>query len=243
MRHRVGAGVRGMAVPADGSQQALVIALAAAVRSLMADRGRVLIGLDGPDAAGKTTMADALGLELGDVAIRASIDGFHHPREVRLRRGALSAVGYYRDSFDYVRLCGELLAPFAGGADRVRTRTFDVRSDSAAGDNLADIPTAAVLVFDGVFLQRPETQHFWDLTVYLDVPPEVSLARAILRDASLLGSPETIADRYHHRYLPGQELYRRDVDPKTRADVVVENSHPAAPVVIRWLPVDVDDRP
>jgi uridine kinase len=48
------------------------------------------VALDGPDAAGKTTLADELAARLvpGDRdVIRASIDGFHRPRLERRRRG------------------------------------------------------------------------------------------------------------------------------------------------------------
>ena len=61
---------------------------------------RVLVAFDGPDAAGKTTMANALVGQLPGQVVLASIDGFHHPRERRLRRGSLSPEEYYRDSFD-----------------------------------------------------------------------------------------------------------------------------------------------
>ena len=54
----------------------------------------VRVGIDGIDAAGKTYLADELAdhlKESGRGIIRASIDGFHHPREIRSRRGDLIA--------------------------------------------------------------------------------------------------------------------------------------------------------
>jgi uridine kinase len=60
-----------------------------------------LVGVDGPDAAGKTTPADHLADALEVPTLRVSIDGFHQPRELRYQRGELSAEGYYHDSFDY----------------------------------------------------------------------------------------------------------------------------------------------
>jgi uridine kinase len=70
--------------------------------------------VDGIDGAGKTTFADELAAVLrdrGHAVIRALVDGFHNPREVRYRRGRRSAVGYYLDSFDYDRLRRVLLDP------------------------------------------------------------------------------------------------------------------------------------
>src|ERR671937_2719322 len=64
----------------------------------------VRVTIDGPDAAGKTTLADELAARLRArqrVVIRASIDGFHRPRAERYRRGDESPHGYYNDSFDF----------------------------------------------------------------------------------------------------------------------------------------------
>jgi uridine kinase len=50
------------------------------------------VGIDGRDAAGKTTLADALAAALPPPVTRVSIDDFHRPAEQR--------VDYYRDAFD-----------------------------------------------------------------------------------------------------------------------------------------------
>jgi uridine kinase len=63
-------------------------------------RGRV--GVDGPDAAGKTTLAAALAARTGLPHVRA--DDFLNPPEVRYARGPLDPDGYYADAFDLPRL-------------------------------------------------------------------------------------------------------------------------------------------
>src|SRR5882724_630720 len=158
----------------------LVDRLAAAVDGLWPSR-RVLVAVDGPDAAGKTTLANALAQRAARPTVRASIDDWHRSRDVRLRRGDLSPVGYYEDSFDYDALTAHLLHPFRGGATRVRTAQFNVKSDERADAHAERLPDAAALLFDGVFLLRPELQQLWDLTIYLHVPPAVTLARAMRR--------------------------------------------------------------
>ena len=83
--------------------------------------------MDGPDAAGKTTLAAELAGRLAgkrDV-IRASIDGFHRPRAQRYRRGDLSPEGAYHDTFDYGAVRAVLLDPLGpGGSRRYRTAVF-----------------------------------------------------------------------------------------------------------------------
>jgi uridine kinase len=190
-------------------------------------------GIDGPDASGKTTLADQLAADIGPRAVRASIDGFHNPVHVRRQRGDLSPEGYYDDSFDYPSLIGELLEPFASGGLRVRTARFDQEVELPARVDV-EIPAQAVLVFDGVFLLRAELRPVWTLAVYLTVDARETMRRALARDTDRFGSEADVKRRYAERYLPGQALYRREARPESRADVVVDNTHPAAPIVLRW---------
>ena len=94
------------------------------------------------------------------------------------------------------------------------------------------MPERAVRVVDGVSLHRPELRSRWPLSLHLHGPEEESLRRAAVRDRELMGAE--VEHRYRVRYLPGQVLYRRAVDPAATADVVVDNTDPAAPVVLRW---------
>lgn len=206
--------------------------LASVVDSLPSER-RVLVAIDGPDAAGKTTLAAQIGQAVRRPVVTASIDGWHNPREVRLRRGELSPEGYFLDSFDLEALASECLAPFRSGAVTVQTAKFDYRTEAAAGAALAPEAEAALL-FEGVFLQRPELLAFWDLRVYVHVPESVTLSRALRRDLNLFGSEAEVRRRYEGRYLPGQALYRAAASPTEAADIVIDNSDPERPRIIKW---------
>ncbi len=59
-------------------------------KSLSIARDRAIIAIDGVDGSGKTTLADELAVVIaafGRNVVRASIDGFHHPRERRYLLG------------------------------------------------------------------------------------------------------------------------------------------------------------
>ncbi|HEX6676686.1 MAG TPA: uridine kinase [Actinomycetes bacterium] len=201
----------------------------------------VRVAVDGPDAAGKTTLADELATVLearGRTVVRASVDGFHRPRAERYRRGERSPEGYWLDSFDHQAIRASLLDPLGpGGSRRYRTRTFDFRRDRPRAAPVRVAPEDAILVFDGVFLLGPELDPAWDFRIFVDVPFSETLRRAVARDRDLFGSADAVRERYRQRYVPGQRLYFAAARPREHADVVVDNRDPAAPklVAARWL--------
>jgi uridine kinase len=196
----------------------------------------IRVAIDGPDASGKTTFANALADELGRrdrEIIRASIDGFHLPRERRYRRGANSAEGYYLDSFDHHAVREELLLPLGpNGNRRCRLAVFNFRENVGVLDNAHTAKPDAVLLFDGVFLLRPELIDLWDLRIFLFIEFSEVLRRVALRDRDLFGSSDAAVKRYRIRYVPGQEIYFRTVRPWNLADVVLDNSDPTSPVIL-----------
>jgi uridine kinase len=189
------------------------------------------IGIDGVDASGKTSLADELVAPLmgqGRSIVRSSIDGFHRPRAERYERGKQSPEGYFRDSFQLDRIVRDLLVPLGpAGSRRIKRAVFDYRNDSPVHLPEEDVPADAILLFDGVFLHRRELVSFWDVTIYLDVPFEITVRRAAGRD----GWPADVEAVENRRYLEGQRLYLRECNPQAVASIVVDNSDLARPVI------------
>jgi len=200
----------------------------------------IRVAIDGIDAAGKTMLADELAPEverLGRPVIRSSVDGFHNPAAVRRRRGPLSPEGYYRDSFDHEGLLQNLLRSLGpGGSLEFRREIFDFRSDQPIDAPPETANPDAVLLFDGVFLLRPELRGEWDFAIFLRVGFPIAVARAEARDLHLFGSVEEVARRYRERYVPGQRLYLKEAKPERWATVIVDNDDPLHPVVLNRAP-------
>jgi hypothetical protein len=55
-------------------------------------------------------------------------------------------------------------------------------------------PVDAVLIFEGVFLMRPELIDRWDLRIFVSAAFEETVARARSRDAVRNGTPSTSSD-------------------------------------------------
>jgi uridine kinase len=102
----------------DSLRLACVRRLAAWLASIERDHA-VRVAVDGPDAAGNTTLARELAACLTDVhcrpAICVSLDGFHFDKRRRYRRGRLSPEGYIDDAFDYAALRRVVLDPLGPG--------------------------------------------------------------------------------------------------------------------------------
>jgi uridine kinase len=194
----------------------------------------VRVAIDGVDAAGKTTLADEIAEVLRATrqqdVIRASIDGFHRPRAARHLRGALSPLGYYADSFDMSAVRTFLLDPLGPDGDlRYRSAVYDYRADRPVETPDALAAPDSVLVFDGIFLLRPELRGAWDLRVFVSVGFAEILRRAGRRDADLFGTVAQVRHRYHARYIPAQRHYVAAERPAYDADIVVYNDDPARP--------------
>jgi uridine kinase len=68
--------------------------------------------------------------------------------------------------------------------------------------------------------------------IWLDVPFEVTVERAIARDGRNGGDAAVTRAKYEHRYVPGQRLYMRDCRPRDRARIVVDNSVLDRPAIV-----------
>ena len=196
--------------------------------------GRIVLGVDGIDGAGKTTFADGFAevFAEADVAVfRASLDDFLRPRAERYAHGRDSAVGFYRDTYDIPTFRRVLLDPFrdgarTSGATGFQLAAFDHRRDAPVEARWTTGPADAVLIVDGMFLQSPETQGIWNWTVWLEAPFAVAYARVSERDGT---DPDPDAPA-NARYRGGQEIYLREARPSAAASAIVDNTDPARPL-------------
>lgn len=194
------------------------------------------VGVDGVDGAGKTVFGDELAGLLqvsGRRVIRASVDSFHNPRALRYRQGRHSAEGFFQDSYDYAQLQAVLLDPLSlGGDGRYRPAVFDHHTDAPVVAPEEQAASGAILVFDGIFLHRPELRDYWDLSVFLEVSVAVSVSRCAARDGS---SPDP-QDPGQRRYVAGQQIYLRTCEPQRHATFVINNDLLDAPYVVAQRP-------
>lgn len=216
-----------------GRRVAVLAALARAV--LEVERSHpVRVAVDGPSAAGKSTLADELGAALRErtrrEVIRVSVDQFKRAVHLRTRFPRDSAESYYLDSWDNDGIRDQLLAPLVPGGDRrYRPALMDSAALTALDEPVRTAAADAILVADGCFLQRPELDPHWDLRIFVDIPFDEVLRRGVARDQAWMASAAEAEQRYRTRYIPGERRYLADVRPRERAQLVVDNLDFAAP--------------
>jgi uridine kinase len=189
--------------------------------------GRPLkVAIDGRCASGKTSLADKLAQGLrptGLNVLRPSVDGFHNPRAHRYRQGEYSAAGYYEDAFNYQAIEDYLLRPLSQQSFPVLCRQLahDVRADMPVNSPPIAVEANSVLLFDGVFLFRPELNAYWDFRILLDIDAATSVSRAVARDTA--DPPEITRRKYAERYEPAWQIYVAREHPASKADVIIDN--------------------
>lgn len=196
----------------------------------------VIVGIGGMAGSGKTMLARNLARLLenrGEPVCHVGIDEFHHPKAHRYRRGADSPEGYYRDSFDLHAFAEGALRPVFEAASfpvRFQVRHLDLARD-VEDRRFATLPADGVLLAEGVFLFRPELVRFLHLRIHVHADVDVVMERVRRRDLAVLGSLAAIERRYREKYLPGERLYEDEVRPRDLADIVLDNTDPANPVL------------
>jgi len=79
----------------------------------------------------------------------------------------------------------------------------------------------SILLFDGIFLHRPELRGYWDLSAFLRVEwARNHRVRGRAEQASL-------------RYSEGQARYLRECRPDERASLIIDNDDLASPFIVR----------
>lgn len=193
--------------------------------------GVYIVGIAGPSACGKTTLARALQRELQPTpsALLAHDDYYRDLSHLPLNQRPV------QDFDDPQALETDLLLAHLQALRRgevVQRPVYDFTTHTRAPHTEAVAP-APVVILEGIFiLAVPALRDACDLRVYVDTPPDICLARRILRDVQERGrTVQSCIEQYLRSVRPAQEAL---VLPSRRyADLIATGPEDAGCIVAR----------
>lgn len=175
--------------------------------------GRVKLAIEGGSASGKTTLAQLLS-RLYDCTVFHIDDFFLRPEQRIAERYA--EVG---GNVDRERFLAEVLHPLSRGED-VIYRRFDCATLTLCPP--VSVTPKRLAVIEGVYSMHPELASYYDLSVFLDISPELQKKRIEVRN-----SPE-MAIRFYNEWIPLEVRYFSELLIKEKCDIcisTVKTSH------------------
>lgn len=180
----------------------------------------LLVGIDGPGGAGKSTVAESVRSALEGAGLRVTVvpmDDFFLPGPSRPAGGPeQKSIG---GDFDWQRLRDQVLVPVAHG-NPARHQRYDWNRDELA--EWQETPASGVIIVEGIYVTRDEIQSHYDLKVWIDAPRPVRLARGLERDG--VGA----RSRWETDWMPSEDRYIAAHRPRERADLMVDGTRGVA---------------
>ena len=167
------------------------------------------IGIDGPGASGKSTLAVGLAEALPK-AVLVEGDDFYRPESDAGLSGS-EAGGL----FDLSRLASQVLVPHSQG-EEIRYQCFNW--DTGVLGSWVSRPGGTLLIVDGVYSTHEALRDFYDLRIWVNAPRAVRLARGLQRDG------EEARSKWVDVWMPAEDRYITDQAPQDYAHLVFDGT-------------------
>ncbi|MGX6743839.1 uridine kinase family protein [Streptomyces xantholiticus] len=175
--------------------------------------GRFLLGIDGPGASGKNTLAGQLAAHLAGAEI-VHVDDFYLPSAERASRSQEIGPG-----FDLARLREQVLAPASRG-ESVTYQKYDWDKDRLG--ELVTIAAGTPLIVEGVYSTQLAARPYYDYRLFCLAARETRLRRGLDRDGAEAESLWT------DEWMPAEDRYLAAEEPHLTADAVLHSDRDGA---------------
>ena len=166
-----------------------------------------VVAVAGGSASGKTTLGKLLS-HIYDCTVLHMDDFFLRPEQRTPER--LAEPG---GNVDRERFLSEVLIPLS------RRETISYRAFDCATRELTppiSITPKRLTVIEGAYAMHPALESYYELSVFLDVSPELQRERILKRN-----SPH-MAERFFNEWIPLERLYFSDLRVRERCDLTIE---------------------
>lgn len=170
--------------------------------------GEVRLAIDGGSASGKSTLGKMLAEIYGCTLFH--MDDFFLTPSMRTSERLAEAGG----NVDRERFLAEVITPLSRG-EEVAYRRYDCSTGEIMPPEVRK-PTR-LTVTEGAYSMHPELADFYNLSVFLEITPELQRARILKRN-----SPE-MAERHFSTWIPMEERYFNAFNIRERCDVTLHS--------------------
>ncbi len=175
------------------------------IEEYLEKKDRVIIGIDGNSASGKTTLANALKDIYGVDVIH--MDDFFLPKDLRSEK-RLNEIG---GNIHYERFIDEIVNNM--DQEKLVYRKFDCSKMDYIEDKIIAL-TKPMLIIEGVYSLHPKYTQIYDLKVFLSSQDEDQKSRILER------SNQEKLDRYIKEWLPLEESYFKEFEINKTCDFI-----------------------
>lgn len=185
---------------------------------------RYVFGIDGLSRSGKTTFAKMFVENLEALNIEYClfhIDDFIVERSKRYGTGFEEWREYYEMQWPVNQLKENFFSKLKNGS-QIDLPFYNGAKDACVNQTIA-IPKRALVIVEGVFLQRREWQGYFDKVVYLACSRNTRFYREAI-------AVQQNVDKMERRYWKAERYYEQSIKPEQQADQVLhcteeERSH------------------
>lgn len=172
----------------------------------MLKKGPVTLAIEGGSGSGKTTLSELLH-QVYDCTVFHMDDFFLRPEQRTPERFAEPG-----GNVDRERFLAEVLLPLRNG-ETVQYRRFDCGTFTILPPE-EKVPSKLTII-EGAYSMHPELEEYYDLSVFLDIAPELQKARIGKRN-----TPD-LANRFFTEWIPMEQRYFACMKVKEKCDIVI----------------------
>ena len=173
---------------------------------LLEQKEPVIIAIEGSSASGKTTLAGKLEERFGCLVLH--MDDFFLRPEQRTKERLNEPGG----NVDRERFYEEVVIPLQKG-DVIEYRPFDCSTFTIQPAKA--IAPGRLIIVEGAYSTHPELGRYYDLSVFLDIEPELQRERILKRNG------QEKAEMFFNRWIPMEQKYFEAFKVKERCDIVL----------------------
>lgn len=171
------------------------------------EKGSVRLAVEGGSASGKTTLSALLNEVYGCTVFHT--DDFFLRAEQRTPERYNETGG----NMDRERLEAEVLIPLSRG-DEIAYMRFDCCEMKLLPAE--KIKQQRLTVVEGAYSMHPELSKYYDLSVFLDISPDLQRERILKRNSPAM------AERFFEEWIPLENRYFNGTDAKNRCTLCIQ---------------------